>query len=126
MQIKPLILSGFYSIWKVIKLKKSEMIKDKDYFTQIIRNGKFSKDRNFVVYFVENESDKSMFGIAIKKSIGSAVTRNKLKRQTRSIIDNNRKLFQLSKDYIIMIREGCLEKSYQELDSSIKKIMKGI
>lgn len=107
-------------------MKKTEMIKDKDYFSHIIRNGIYNKDKNFVIYSVKNETNKTFFGIAIKKSIGSAVLRNKLKRQTRAIIDNNRNLFNFNKDYIIMIRDRTKESNYQEMNDSLVNIMKGM
>ena len=108
-------------------MKRYEMIKDKNYFSYIIKNGKYNKDKNYVVYYFKNANNKySHFGIAIKNKIGKAVVRNRLKRQTRSIIENNKKLFQKSYDYIIMIREGLKEASFKEIDTSIKMIMKGI
>lgn len=107
-------------------MKRYEMIKDKKYFNTLIKQGKYSKDKNFVIYYINNESNTSKFGIAIKKSIGSAVIRNRLKRQTRAIIDSNRKLFKKSYDYIIMIRDGCSNSSYQDMNESIINIMKGI
>ena len=106
-------------------MKRAEMIKDKKYFNYIIKNGLYNKDKNFVIYSVDNDSNLTKFGIAIKKSIGSAVLRNRLKRQVRAIVDNNRNLFQLSKDYIIMIRENSKESSFGEMSDSIVNIMKG-
>lgn len=106
-------------------MKKIEMIKDSNYFSHIIKNGIYNKDKNYVIYSVNNENGLSKFGIAIKKSFGHAVQRNRIKRQTREVIDNNRNLFQLSKDYIIMIRDGAKDSSYKELNESIVTIMKG-
>jgi len=107
-------------------MKRTEMIKKQDYFNFIIKNGKFVKDKNFVIYSVDNENSScTHFGIAIKNSIGNAVVRNKLKRQTRAIIDNNRKLFQFSKDYIIMIRNECLYSSFEDMNNSLVQLMKG-
>lgn len=107
-------------------MKRYEMIKDKDYFSFIIKNGNFFKDNYFVIYYINNKDDDfSHFGIAVKKSLGKAHIRNKLKRQVRTIIDNNKNLFKLSKDYIIMIREGCLNINYNVMENSIKCLMKG-
>ena len=106
-------------------MKRTEMIKDKKIFNEIIRKGKYTKDKNFVIYYIDNKSEHTNFGIAIKKSIGTAVVRNRLKRQTRAIIDNNRKLFKNSYNYIIMIREGCLTSSFSEMSSSLETLMKG-
>lgn len=106
-------------------MRRFEMIKDKDYFSSIIKNGNFYKDKNFVIYYVNNNSTYSHFGIAIKKSIGKAYVRNKLKRQVRMIITNNKNLFKLSQDYIIMIRDGCLFSTYGKMENSIISLMKG-
>ena len=107
-------------------MKRSEMIKDKKYFNHIINDGMYNKDRNFVIYYVQNnDNEYTHFGIAIKKSIGKAYIRNRLKRQTRALIDNNKKVFKKDRDYIIMIRKGCLESNYDEMNSSINNIMKG-
>lgn len=108
-------------------MKRSEMIKDKRMFNSIIRNGHYNKDRFFVVYYVVNgNSSMSHFGIAIKNSIGCAVVRNRLKRQTRSIIDNNKNLFKNDKDYIIMIRNGCLDGKFSAMNESLSNLLKGI
>lgn len=107
-------------------MKRYEMIKNKDYFSHIIKDGNFFKDKLFVIYYMDNaDSNYSHFGIAIKKSIGKANVRNKLKRQVRMIITNNKNLFKLSQDYIIMIREGCLQASFEDMQNSILTLLKG-
>ena len=103
------------------------MIKDKNYFSYIIKNGKYNKDKNYVIYYVVNkENSFPHFGIAIKNKIGKAVVRNKLKRQTRCIIESNKKLFQNNADYIIMIREGLKDINFKEMNESMKRILKGM
>lgn len=106
-------------------MKRVEMIKDKKYFNHIIKTGIYNKDSNFVIYSVKNETNKTNFGIAIKKSIGSAVLRNRLKRQTRAIVDNNRNLFKFNEDYIIMIRDGASNSSFDDMTNSLINLMKG-
>ncbi|HBA37244.1 MAG TPA: ribonuclease P protein component, partial [Firmicutes bacterium] len=81
-------------------MKRYEMIKDKNYFSSIIKNGKYNKDKLFVVYRVDSPLNEfPHFGIAIKNSLGKAFLRNKLKRQVRSIIDENKNLFKKNRDY---------------------------
>lgn len=106
-------------------MKKYEIIKNNKYFNHIIRNGNFIKDKNFVIYYVKNDGHNPHFGIAIKKKIGNAVLRNRLKRQTRAIIDKNRKLFKFGQDYIIMIREGCILSNFNVMNVSLIHLMKG-
>ena len=107
-------------------MKRYEMIKDKDRFNYIIRKGEYSKDKNFVVYHVPRLNySHIMFGIAVKKSLGNAVVRNRMKRQTRSVIDENKNLFKKGHDYIIMIREGCLLCGYRGMNTSLIELLKG-
>ncbi len=109
-------------------MKRYEMIKDKNDFNYIIKKGKFVKDKLFVIYYRDSEKDNhfTKFGIAIKKCIGNAVTRNRLKRQTRSIVDKNKKMFQKNYDYIIMIREGCLNSSFSKMNESLESLLERI
>lgn len=107
-------------------MRRSEMIKDKRRFNEVIKKGHYNKDKYFVVYSLPSNTFSSPhFGVAIKKSIGHAVIRNRLKRQTRSIIDKNKKLFKNDRDYIIMIRDGCLFGSFDEMDKSLTGLLKG-
>lgn len=108
-------------------MKKTETIKSKKEFSNLIKNSKFLKTNEFVIYYKENNLAKKRFGIAISNKIGNAVTRNKLKRQTREIIDKLKTLFKNNTDYIIMIRKGCLDASFKNrLDNLEKKLKENI
>lgn len=104
-------------------VKRTETIKDKKIFTEIIKNGKFKKNQYYVIYIMKREDEKTYFGIAISKTIGKAYLRNKLKRQTRAIIDNNRKLFEKSHNYIIMIRKSCKEATFKQMNNAIVDLL---
>lgn len=107
-------------------MKRYEMIKDQDYFGSIIKKGKYNKDKLFVIYSVSKEDNVyPHFGIAIKNSIGKAHIRNRLKRQTRSIVDNNKNLFKKNRDYIIMIRNECVNAQFDEMNKSFVELLKG-
>ena len=104
-------------------MKKAETIKSKKDFSDIIKTGKYIKMNCYILYYKDNSLDKSRFGIAISNKIGNAVTRNRLKRQTREIIFALKSLFKNNRDYIIMIRKECLNISFKErLDIFEKKL----
>ncbi len=104
-------------------MKRIETIKDKNLFNNIIKKGKFKKNQYYVIYSQEKEDLGINYGIAISKKVGNAVTRNKLKRQTRSIIDNHRILFKNKHNYIIMIRKSCVGIAYKPLESSLMELL---
>ena len=105
-------------------MKKQEMIKKHSEFSDIIKNSRYIKNNDFIIYYRDNNYNQKRFGIAISKKIGKAVTRNKLKRQTREIIDKLKTLFKNNKDYIIMIRKGCLETSFNDRLKNLEQILK--
>lgn len=105
-------------------MKKRDIIKSREVYSNLIKNGKYIKTKEYVIYSMDNELNKKRFGLAISNKIGNAVTRNKLKRQTREIIDSLNYLFKNNKDYIIMIRKGCLDSSFELKKNNLEKILK--
>ena len=105
-------------------MKKKDTIKSQKEFSTLIKTGRFIKTKDYVIYYKENNSKKKRFGIAVSTKLGNAVTRNKLKRQTREIIDKLNSLFKNNKDYIIMIRKGCLVNSFHERIEKLEKLLK--
>lgn len=104
-------------------MKRVETIKDQKLFNNIIRNGKFSKNNFFVIYNIRKENDEISYGIAVSNKLGKAVVRNKLKRQTRAIIDKNRNLFKKGHNYIIMIRKGSVGVDFKTLERALVEIL---
>ena len=106
-------------------MKKKDIIKSQKEFSLLINKGKFLKTEDFVIYYKENNFNKKRFGIAVSNKLGNAVIRNKLKRQTKEIIDKLNYLFKNNKDYIIMIRKGSLYHSFnerlKELENKLEK-----
>ena len=107
-------------------MRRYEMIKDKKLFNNIIRKGSFVKDENFVIYYMLSKNINPKFGIAVKKKLGTAVVRNKVKRQTRALIDKNKKGFKNGYNYIIMIREKSLVNNFNSMNISFVKLLERI
>jgi ribonuclease P protein component len=105
-------------------MKRSETIKDKKLFTDIIKTGKYKKNNYIVIYNKERKDDKLFFGIAISNKFGHAHLRNRIKRQTRAVIDNNKNLFQKGNNYIIMIRKNSSNIKFKLLEESIVDLLK--
>ena len=104
-------------------MKRIETIKDLRIFNNIIKNGKFIKNQYFVIYYMKSESENNKYGIAVSNKLGKAVVRNKLKRQTRAIIDDNKNLFKNAFNYIIMIRKTCTEAEYSTMNEAFKSLL---
>lgn len=104
-------------------MKKYEIIKDKSEFDNLIHNAPYLKNKYYVIYNKERTPKFPRFGIAVGKKIGNAVTRNRVKRQMRAIIDNNKNLFQNSKDYIIIVKRNFLDLTFQDMERELKSLL---
>lgn len=105
-------------------MKRYEMIKKHQDFTNIINQKNYRQNACFIIYREPTTNTIPHYGIAISKKIGNAVVRNKLKRQVRNIIDNNKKAFKNNYNYIIMIRRTCLNTSFQDMNQALASLLK--
>lgn len=105
-------------------MKKYEVVKEKKDFDDIIHNGRYVKNKYFVIYNKESNFNYPRFGIAVGKKTGHAVVRNKLKRQVRMIITINKKLFKNNCDYIIMVKKSVLDLKYSDMERYLTELMK--
>lgn len=100
-------------------MKKVNIIKESKDFNRIIakRNGKTSK--YFIINIEDNNLNTTKFGITFVKKIGNAVTRNKLKRRTKAILDTNKNIYQNNKNYIIIIKKAAVDETYKKLEEDL-------
>ena len=105
-------------------MKKYEIVKKNTDFNDIINKGKFFKNNFYVIYYVDSNEEYPKFGLAVSKKCGKAVTRNKIKRQLRNIIDDNKKLFSIKMNYIIMVRKEILNVSYLQMEEQLINLIK--
>ena len=104
-------------------MKRYEMVKSHEDFNEIINKGKKVSNKYMIIFNLEKDYFKPNFGIAVGKKLGNAVERNKLKRQFRNIVDNNRFLFKNNHNYIIMIKKEAKSARYQEIENSLKTLL---
>ena len=103
-------------------MKKQNIVKKSQDFTRIIqkRNGK--SNNYFIINQEQNIENKAKFGITFTKNIGNAVTRNKIKRRIKSIIDNNQNIYEKNKTYIIIAKKSVLDINYKDMEQELIKI----
>lgn len=104
-------------------MKKREIIKDNKDFSYIINNGKNLKNKFYSIYYTKNNQDNK-YGITVPTKTGKAIVRNKLKRQVKSIIDNNKRGIQTSFNYVIIVRKSVLDIDYATMEKELVSLLK--
>ena len=106
-------------------MKKIDIIKSSDEFTEIINKGKSVKSKYYSIYYRQNNSS-NRYGITIPKKLGVAVLRNKTKRRVKNIIDNNKNAMQNGYDYVIIVKKGILDLTFFDMEEELLSLIKKI
>ena len=85
-------------------------------------DNKCKRNKYFSVYYRKN-NDKNKYGITVPKKTGTAVIRNKIKRRVKNIIDNNKNIVQKNYDYVIIVKKGIIDLTYQEMEKELLKLL---
>ena len=106
-------------------MKKINIIKSSEEFTEIINKGKSVKSKYYSIYYRKN-NESNRYGITIPKKLGIAVLRNKTKRRVKNIIDNNKNAMQNGYDYVIIVKKGILDLTFLNMEEDLLRLMKKI
>ena len=85
-------------------MKKEFRVKRNEDFSKIIARKKSFANSCFIIYKDENQIGHGRVGISVSKKLGNAVTRNKIKRQLRMMIQECFH-FDEEVDYIVIVRK---------------------
>ena len=100
-------------------------IKKYSEFQKVIAAENVKKTCFFVSYSLANDLGYSRFGISVPKKIGTAVIRNKIKRQIRAILAKELDM-NSSFDYIFIARRSYDINKFNETASDIVSLLKKV
>lgn len=104
-------------------MKKINILASSRDFEKIIKKNKPYFSPYFKLYITKNETNIYKVGIAVPKTLGNAVIRNKIKRQIKNILDNNKKLLHLSYNYIIIVRKDVLKLNFNKIEIELINLL---
>lgn len=105
-------------------MKKIYRVKKKSEIDAIFNNKKQLGNSYFSIFYKGNEFNHFRFGLSIGRKYGNSVSRNKIKRQVRSIMRLNQELINKAFDFIIVIKPKANTLTYEQISNEIISLLK--
>ncbi len=101
---------------RALRLSAHDRLRKRFEFRRVSDQGRRVHTRSFLVLIARRTLDEpSRLGITVTKQVGNAVRRNRLKRLVREVFRQNRSLFPLEADVVVIAKRGCRADSYAEV-----------
>jgi len=110
----PSFLTGF---------TKKERIKQPEDFRRVMRLGRRLQSKNFILFNRQNEAGFHRLGIVVKKEIGPATYRNRMKRYFREFFRLHKHQIRGSLDMVIVVKKGCASNRYREVEEELRGLL---
>jgi ribonuclease P protein component len=105
--------------------RETRLVRSADFDT-VYRTGKRRSSSHFTVFFRTNDLPETRFGFSIKKALGKAVVRNRIRRRIREIVRRYRQEIPAGWD-IVLHPKGAMERvEFAALTSDLLRLLKGI
>jgi ribonuclease P protein component len=95
-------------------------------FDAVYRAGKRRSSPHFAVFFRVNELPQSRFGFSIKKALGDAVVRNRIRRRLREIVRCHRLEIPEGWDIVIHPKSSVARASFAALTADLLRLLKSV
>jgi ribonuclease P protein component len=93
-------------------------------FDAVYRAGKRRSGSHFTVFFRANELPQSRFGFSIKKALGGAVVRNRIRRRLREIVRCHRRELPAGWDMVIHPKSSAARAEFAALTADLLRLLK--
>jgi ribonuclease P protein component len=90
------------------------------------RPGGRLKSPQFVVFYCATGSPRSRFGISVKKALGGAVVRNRIRRRIREILRRNLSEIPSGWDFVMHPRRSVAVSNFAVLESELVGLLRSV
>jgi ribonuclease P protein component len=98
----------------------------KSEFDAVYRAGKRRSSSHFTVFFRANELPQSRFGFSIKKALGGAVVRNRIRRRLREMVRCHRLEIPAGWDIVIHPKSSVVRAPFAALTADLLRLLKSV
>jgi ribonuclease P protein component len=117
-------MKGRITVKGSFSFKRNERITQPQDFRRVMRLGSRLPSRNFVLFIQKKKEEAShRLGIVVKKEIGPATYRNRMKRYIREFFRLHKNQIKGSYDIILMVKKGCTVNRYRDAEEELKRLL---
>ena len=102
------------------KFTKKERITQPQEFKRVMKLGRRISSRNFILFVKKNEEPFHRLGIVVKKEMGPATFRNRMKRYIREFFRLHKYQIKGFYNIVLMVKKGCSVNRYQEAEEELR------
>ena len=95
-------------------------------FDSVYRDGKRRSSSHYTVFFRANALPLSRFGFSIKKALGGAVVRNRIRRRLREMVRCHRAEIPAGWDLVIHPKSTVASDELAKLTAELLRLLKGV
>ncbi len=88
-----------------------------------MRTGKRLPSPNFILFSQKNENSFHRLGIVVKKEVGQATYRNRMKRYVREFFRLHKDRIKGPFDLVVLVRKGCRIRQYRDTEKELRKLL---
>ncbi len=93
-------------------------------YDAVYRNGKRRSSSHFTVFLKANDLPHSRFGFSIKRALGGAVVRNRIRRRVREVVRLHREEISAGWDFVIHPKANVQNAAFAALESDLVRLLK--
>lgn len=102
---------------------KKERINRPQDFKRVMKSGKRLQSKHVIIFTHGNETGFHRLGIVVKKEIGPATYRNRMKRFFREFFRLHKHQIRGSLDMVILAKKGCVFSRYREAEKELRGLL---
>ena len=107
----------------LFRFTRKERITLSEDFRRVMKTGRRFSSRNLILFRLKNEASFPRLGIVVKKEVGSAVYRNRMKRYARECFRLNKHGIREAFDLVVLVKKGCTIAQFAEAERELKGLL---
>lgn len=108
------------SVKGAFRFTKKERITRAQEFRRVMKSGRRLTSKNFILFCQDNENPFHRLGIVVKKEVGTATVRNRIKRYIREFFRLHKHRINRSCDIVLLVKKGCSIHRYTEAEEELR------